>query len=51
MKRILSAMLILAMAAGMVACGSTDNGSAVTTAGGQTEQTDQTPRNHNHTEP
>ncbi|HIS24573.1 MAG TPA: ABC transporter substrate-binding protein [Candidatus Faeciplasma gallinarum] len=42
MKRILSAMLILAMAAGMVACGSTDNGSAVTTAGGQTEQTEQT---------
>ena len=41
MKRILSAMLILAMAAGMVACGSTDNGSAVTTAGGQTEQTEQ----------
>lgn len=42
MKRILSAMLILAMAAGMVACGSTDDGSAVTTAGGQTEQTEQT---------
>ena len=42
MKRILTAMLILAMAAGMVACGSTDNGSAVTTAGGQTEQTEQT---------
>lgn len=42
MKRILSAMLILAMAAGMVACGSTDNGSTVTTAGGQTEQTEQT---------
>ena len=45
MKRILSAMLILAMAAGMVACGSTDNGSAVTTAGGQTEQTEQSEQN------
>lgn len=50
MKRILSAMLILAMAAGMVACGSTDNGSAVTTAGGQTEQTEQTEQTDQTTE-